>query len=746
VDQGDLKIDYAVSDRDHLFARASKSYTSNPTTNSWALAASSFSNNWNDSGIAGWTHTFSPSIVNDLRFGVNYTKNIQGSLQQGLGDLATKIGIADGNSNYGYHVAGLPQFNLGAIFSMIGDKNVASLFADSSIQADDEVTVIRGLHTIHAGFQYRRYRINTFFSTENGEEGYMNYTGAWSGLGASDFVYGGLADEGRGADNGSWGQRATVLAGYVQDDWKITHTLTLNLGLRYDNHLPWYEVNDKQVNFDLQTGQPVYPAGGKQATALNTLYAAYTPETASNRATYNSYNLGWDFQPRIGFAWSPQVLGDRIVARGAYSVTSYMEGTGTNLRITENAPFVYTYSLGFAGNPALSPSQNPTSTGAYANTEYGFSQSGTPSLLGGGVRVWDPNIKPAVDNMWNLSVQYQLSKKDTVQVAYVGQKVTHLMVPMNFAQWNEDSSGKVIPGPYLGEATTNVSRSGIFQVPGGWNHNLMEAVAYGAASVGNQGYNALQAVYQHRFDNGLEAQFAYTYSKCMADNIGYYGNANGQSQPQGYYRQNQYDQKAEWGPCYYNTPQIFSGYAIYTLPVGRGKLVGKNLNKAANALLGNWQVTVMNTDHAGYSLTAIDWRVWPATWGNFNDATPRASCTGPVHYTRKFDSAAGGMRFWDSTNFTTTPSGDYGSCGNGTIRGPGLTSFDMSLQKVFPVYKKSTLQFRMEAINVFNHPIFQMPDTFFSDNNAFGVAGITNGASSATEGERQVQFGLKLFY
>jgi hypothetical protein len=174
--------------------------------------------------------------------------------------------------------------------------------------------------------------------------------------------------------------------------------------------------------------------------------------------------------------------------------------------------------------------------------------------------------------------------------------------------------------------------------------------------------------------------------------------------------------------------------------------VGKNLNKTANTVLSDWQVTVMNTDHAGYSLTAIDWNVWPKTWGNFNDATPRASCSGPVHYGRKFDSATGGMRFWDSTNFTSTPAGDYGSCGNGTIRGPGLTSFDMSLQKVFTINKRANMQFRAEAINVFNHPIFQMPDTFFSDNNAFGVAGIINGAASATEGERQVQFGLKLFY
>jgi hypothetical protein len=482
VDQGDLKLDYAISSKDHLFARASKAYTGSPTLNSWSLIASTYSNNWVDSGIAGWTHTLSPSVVNDLRFGVNYTKNAYGSALSGLGDLATKIGIAYGNSNYGHHVAGLPHINLGSYFTAIGDADVSALFADTSIQADDDVTITRGQHTLHVGFQYRRYRINTFFSTENGAEGHMSYTGAWtglssgaSGLGAADFLYGALGNEDRGADNGTWGQRATVLAGYVQDDWKLSRTLTLNIGLRYDNHLPWYEVNDKEVNFDLQTGQPVYPSGKKQAAALNSLYSAFTPEESTNRATYKAYNLGWDFQPRFGFAWSPHILKDQLVVRGAASTTSFMEGTGTNLRITENAPFVYSYSLGFAGNNATSPNQIQSSTGAYYNTEYGFTSSVSPSLLGGGLRVWDPNIKPAVDVMWNLSLQYQLGKNDTTQVAYVGQKVTHLMVPMNYAQWNRDSSGNVIPGPYLGEAATYAAKAGIFQVPGAYKSGMMEA-------------------------------------------------------------------------------------------------------------------------------------------------------------------------------------------------------------------------------------------------------------------------------
>jgi hypothetical protein len=760
VDQADLKLDYALSDKDHLFARASKSYTSSPQEYSWVLQPDTYSNDWSDSGIAGWTHVLTPAIVNDLNFGVMYTKIHYGVSMGNLGDLADKLGISNGNTNYGQDIPGLPAIKFGSIFSPIGSTDVTALFADTSLQADDGVTITHGRHTLNAGFQYRRYRINTFFSTMGGEAGDLSYSGVWTsptgqnrankggvGLGAADFLYGAPASEGRGADSGTWGQRATVFAGYLQDDWKISRSLTLNLGLRYDNHLPWVEVNDKAVNFDLQTGAPIYPAGEKQATALNALYASYNPEISANRATYKAYNMGWDFQPRIGFAWSPDMLGKRTVLRGAYSATSYMQGTGTNLRITENAPFVNDFNFSAMGDPNDTPSvQKNSPEGSYFTTESGFPANLTPSLSDAGLRVWDPNIRPAIDNMWNLSVQYQLGKHDTAQVAYVGQKVTHIMVPMDYAQFVQNADGSVSPGLYLGEqVNNNATTPSIFQIPGS-NHNNQGAYAYGAASVGNQGYNALQAVYQHRFDKNIEAQFNYTYSKCMADNVGYYGSAHGQSQPQGYYRQDQYNPKAEWGPCYYDTTHLFSSYAIYTLPFGKGQAIGKNVNHVANSVIGNWQASAMNMTHTGYATTAIDWNNWSNSWGNFPGVTPRADCDGPVQYVHKYDATAGGMRFWEPTNFSdaASPTG-FGSCSNGTIRGPGLFTFDMSLEKMFDIGKIAHLQFRTEAINVFNHPIFQAPQTDYSTGDQFGVA-YAYGGNNPAEGERQVQFALKLLF
>ena len=760
VDQGDIKIDYAATSKDRIFARASKSYTSNPLVNSWVLQPDTYSNDWSDGGIAGWTRIVSPAVLNDVRFGVMYTKIHYGVSPGTLGTLAENLGISNGNTNNGQIIDGLPELKFGSYFTPVGSTAVTALFADTSLQADDNVTITHGRHTFNVGFQFRRYRINTFFSTNGGELGSLTYSGVWTsptgrnsaskggvGLGMADFVYGAPSSEGRGANSGTWGQRATVIAGYIQDDWRTTKTLTLNLGLRYDNHLPWVEVNDKAVNFDLETGRPIYPAGQKQAAVLNPLYAAYDPEVASNRATYNSYNGGWNFQPRIGFTWNPGILNSKAVVRGAYSVTSYMQGTGTNLRITENAPFVNNFNYSALGDPNDPPlSQMNSPSGGYFNSESGFPANLTPSLSDTGLRVWDPNIKPAVDNMWNFSIQYQLGKSDTAQLSYVGQKVTRIMVPMDYAQFVQNADGSVSPGLFLGEkANDGTTTPSIFQVPDG-NPNNQGAFAYGSAAVGNQGYNALQAVYQHRFDRNLEAQLNYTYSKCMADNIGYYGNAHGQSQPGGYYRQDQYNQRAEWGPCYYDTANLFSAYAIYSLPFGKGQAIGKNVNAVGGAFINNWQLSVINIDHTGYALTAIDWNNYSNSWGNFPAVTPRADCNGPVQYVHKYDATAGGMRFWEPTNFAdaASPTG-FGSCANGTIRGPGESTFDMSLEKIFDLSKAFHLQFRAEAINVFNHPIFQSPDPAYSDGDQFGVA-YAYGGNTAAEGERQIQFALKLSF
>jgi len=743
-DQGDIKIDYAFSAKDHIFARASKYYSTNPQNNSTTFLPENYTNSWGDSGIAGWTHQISQTLFNDFRFGVGYTKIGYGTTDSAAGDLATTAGINNANKNQGVHVAGLPNFvfsNDGTLQNW-GSAGADALFADSSIQFDEAVTWIHNTHTIKAGFQFRRYRINTFYAGNDGENGQIYFTGVWTapngtsstqGNGAADFMAGFPQGEDRGAPSGTWGQRANMLAGYIQDDWKVNSSLTLNLGLRYDNHTPLYEVQGRSVNFDLMTGQPIYQ-GRQQLTALNSLYGDYSPEVG-NKAGYSSYNLGWDFQPRLGFAYSPAFLHSKGVVRGALGITSYMEGSGTNLRITENAPFVPGSSATFSSDPNAAPTQT---------LEQGFVGGQAPSLSNALERVWYPNIKPATDVMWNLAVQYQLTGHDTVQAAYVGQKVTHTLVPMMTAQFHVDAAGNLSPGDFLGEkANYGTNNLAIFQVPGlpDSDPNDQNAFAKGTASVGNESYNGLQVTYGHRFDKGLEIQLAETYSKCLADNIGYYG-GSGQSAPQAWYWQDLYNQKSEWGNCYYDTKEILTGYAVYTLPFGQKQKFGSGANSVTNAVIGGWQIGALTTNHTGYALTAINSPNVLAYGSNShaNGAT-RANCTGPIHYHRAFNPLLGEEFFDNSTGLEVAGPSGLGNCANGSIRGPGLDTVDASLQKQFSVFEALHTEFRFEAVNVLNHPIFGAPDMTITDK-TFGISG----GSTSSLGERQLQFALKFTF
>ena len=128
---------------------------------------------------------------------------------------------------------------------------------------------------------------------------------------------------GRGVSTGkTWQQSSNIIGIYAQDTWRVTDRLTLNLGLRYDAHTPWMETNDQQANYNIATGN-IDLAG----------------QNGASRGLYNGFYGGRDFQPRIGFAWTPAALGGHTVIRGAFTISSYLEGTGTNLRLTLESTF-----------------------------------------------------------------------------------------------------------------------------------------------------------------------------------------------------------------------------------------------------------------------------------------------------------------------------------------------------------------------------------------------------------------------
>lgn len=684
-DQGDAKVDWNISNNDRMFARYSRSFIDNPTTNSFPLTYSSFGNYPIHNGVIDFTHTFGPSLVNDFRAGLNYIVGSNGSTNTTLPNLNTQFNLP------GIPADIFPSQNLaGGFAGSFGNAGVRQLFANTVIQLNDTVIITKGSHTMHAGFQFLRYRLNTFYSGNSGTAGTFFYNGQYSGLADADFMLGLPFNVGIGISGGTWGQRGNVISAFFQDNWRIGSRFNVNYGVRYELHTPWEEVYNRQVNFAPFTGQ-VQVAG--QSTYYN-----------NNRALYNQYNGPLNFQPRIGISYNPD---DKTVVRAAYTISSYLEGSGTNLRLPLNPPATVERFVDYS-NLAY-----PTTTLRQGYTPIA---STTDPFARANIRLWDPNVRPAVANQWNLSIQRQLGGSTTAQVSYVGQKNTHLIVAQPYRQRRLISPGVSVASPYL---SGNPALSTIGQISG-------------TEANGNQSYNSLQAVLQHRLAHGLQAQLAYTWSKCMTDSIGFYGSSGAQAAPQSAYVQNLYDRKAEWGPCFFDATHNVSGYVTYDLPFGRNRTFGKNMNKALDAVVGGWQVNSIVSFHTGFPLTI-----------QANDASgtlarsARANCIAPGSVFG-YQPATGkaGIQWFSPTPYAAPTAGTFGNCGVGTIRGPGLKTADLSATKQFHVTERQYLEVRSEFINLTNTKILNTPARSVANTATLGLINTSQGA-------RQIQFGLK---
>src|SRR5262249_43898432 len=342
--------------------------------------------------------------------------------------------------------------------------------------------------------------------------------------------------------------------------------------------------------------------------------------------------------------------------------------------------------------PPFTTEFNTTYTGALpgSRTGQGLTVLSSPSdpFSGAVIRLWNPDVRPAVVQQWNLTVQRQFTADTTVEVGYVGQHGTHLMVPMPYFQLQllgtaANGSPITAPSPYL---SGNPALKNIGQISG-------------TESNGNQRYDALQSTLRKRFGAGLQAQVAYTYSKAMANSSGYYGSWGGQTTPSSPYWQNLYDGKAEWGPTFFDTKHALSVYAVYELPVGRGKKFGDKLHPAANAVVGNWQISGIYQAHGGFPLTIFA----TSDPSKTNSHGSRASCIGPAQvFGKQNASGAVGYQWFDPNAYDAPAPASFGSCGVGTVRGPGLSTLDLSFQKFFPLSENKQIEFRSEFINFTN--------------------------------------------
>jgi hypothetical protein len=418
------------------------------------------------------------------------------------------------------------------------------------------------------------------------------------------------------------------------------------------------------------------------------------------------YNGIMNWQPRVGFAWSPEALGRKTVFRGAYTLSSYLEGTGTNLRLTMNPPFM----------PPEFQTQYTNVPLPATRTEQGLLPPQGSVYDNALIRLWDPYIRPAAVQQWNFTIQQQFDNSTTLQAGYVGQKGTHLAVPMPYLQSRLLPDGTTEPSQYL---SGNPELANISQISG-------------TESNGTQRYDALQATLQKRYSAGLQAQVAYTWSKCMTNSSGYYGSWGGQATPTSPYWQNLYDSRAEWGPCYYDVTHTLTSYATYELPFGRGKAIGANWNPVTNAIAGGWQLGGILSWHTGFPLT-----ISAGDASGTNSRGARANCIAPPVEFGERDHPLGGFQWFDPNSYAAPAPRSFGTCGVGTVRGPGLTTFDLSVQKQFQFSEDKRLEFRTEFINLTNTPILNSPST--------GLGGEL-GRLGSSQGARNIQFALKFYF
>ncbi|HLQ52153.1 MAG TPA: TonB-dependent receptor, partial [Terriglobales bacterium] len=669
---------------------------------------------------------FTPNLLNDFRIGFSYFPVTEGFSNPTGQNLPQAFGIAGVTDTF---LPALVFSGSGLQPGAIGNNDLVQSFHDTTLQFEDTFTLTRGKHVLHAGFEVYRYIQNDLYPGNAGLAGQFTFNGQFTGnngsspgFSAADFLLGLPQDVQQG--NGGGGNRYlrnSLIAGFGQDNWRITNNLTLNLGLRYELTTPRYEANDRAVNFNIFTGQP-------QIAGTN----------GASRATYESYTGIGNFQPRIGIAWSPDFLRNTVF-RGAYGISSFMEANGVNNLPYQNPPFIQAHEVSFISSTALPSStldQGFSNFPAAGCTVAALQALSPLCIQGATLHLTNTSLRPAVDQQWNFSIQHQFGSHTSFQVGYVGNKIDHMSNIFIFNQKVLNPNGTVSPGPF---AQPLINCCGAGNSP---------TIRFNDSSA-IQRYNALQTTFEQRAFHGLDFKANYTWSKCLNNSLGYFGPFGDEEALPGttsqtgfnFFYQNSYNPKGDYGLCIADAKHLFNGYLVYELPFGHGKLFGGSASDVVNAIIGGWTVATNFTLHSGFAITPLG-----SDSSSTGSASPRANC--PLGVSKDGSGAIVnlspvgtpplfGKQWWNPVSATPGTPGHFGNCGIGSFRGPGLTTADLNVAKRFALTERMNVELLAQFINVTNTPILGRPSFF---------QGSTFGTITSSNPGRQVQFGLKLHY
>jgi hypothetical protein len=664
-DHFDVRVDHYISAKNTIYARFSfKRLQPRMIDSGVPPELAGYRHNVRSGRLAAIsdTWTISPALINEFKVGFARGFNPREG-EVGGQELIDELGI-QGLPRQPDSVVNIPSVS---ISNFVGIFQVAKQApAENTFQFIDQVTWIKGRHTIKTGGEYRPQQYNDYVHPMFGS---YSFTNRFSGYSYSDFLLGLPNSTSRTSVRPSQAARYWFLSGFIQDDLKVTSRLTLSLGLRYEYNKPGVDTYDTIANFDPATKSLVVPNEKVQRENVDPVFPKEIPIITAARTGFPERSLRFgdknNWQPRFGFAYRP--FGDTsTVVRGGYGIYSddftadlFSRLYGGPFRVTES----FTNSI-TGGAPLLTFTRPFLQVGTLGSVDVTAIHS----------RLINPFVQ-----QWNLTVEREIAADLGLRLSYIGTKSTQLVY------------GRNINKPPASTIAFAQSRRAY---PLYRNITMYE-------NGGSQIYHSFTTEVQRRFSKGLSFQAAWTWAKNLtdADEVGI---TEG-----GPTIEDTYDRLRERADAQFSPRHRFVSNAIWELPFGKGRAL-LNTGGAANWVLGGWQLSAVYNAQTGEYFTPSFSGPDPSNTQTFGGIPDRIGNGNLPSGQRTI------ARWFDATAFAVPPAGRFGNSGRNILIGPGRQAVNLGLFKTFYPSERFNIRIQGTFTNAFNHPNFGTPNTNIS--------------------------------
>jgi TonB dependent receptor len=701
---------------------------------------------------AGYNWTVTPNSILELRFGETWTESGKRPVFLGYPNLLAGIPNVPQDPT----ITGGLNTQTVTGYTQFGAQSSALQFTNPT-QANPKVnyTWVKGKHSLKVGYEYGW--LAQAISDFHPKFGSDTYSGQYSSTGSattaqaanlSDFLFGARNNYSLNAVNEVNYIRFWHM-GYIQDDWKALPNLTINAGLRYEFMAPYYEQDNKLLNFDPVDQQLLQAGSGTDvnSTAPGHIYKLHYVGGSSlaDRALINpDYR---NFGPRLGFAYQAQ---PGTVIRGGYGISyAFLFRFGGEGLLAYNGPNNYSATLPVNQTPSqgfcTSLTEDPTT--CFRRTQDGYQTNfAGPSnftTTRAQTRYTPKNFANGYVQAYHLSVQQQLPLKSTLEISYVGNHAVHIAALLDYNQARLCTAAEISSG--VCTSTGSASLLNRRPIP-----NFTDILT--ESNAGFLSYNSLQTKLERRFANGVFLINSFTWSRAINNSSADLEANSGDSAVV-----NVANIAGDRGPSQYNQPLNNTLSFIADLPFGRGRRFGSSVPGWEQQVLGGWTLTGINIVTSGVpiniSYTANTNQVVSTTSSAYA-LRPNLVTTTQAVYGSKLTKSASALGGYFSLAGVSAPSGAqlFGNASRNAFHGPAFGQFDLAAHKTFSLpIEGPTLEFRIEAFNLFNATNYINPVTNIGTVGATGVLspnasfGTFSGSSSVFP-SRQVQLALRLAF